>query len=93
MSQQDHYLMYRIGQIHTLVKQIHTQVCANPPKAQVSKSFIGKDMLIEFGRNLPRVIIPIAWPYILALLTWIGAMMLLGYKLVLRYFGGGVPGV
>ena len=92
MTQQDNHLMFRVGQIHTMVKQIHTTVCASQ-KAQPSKSFIGKDTLIAIGQALPRVIVPIAWPYLLAFLTWVGAMIVLGYKLVIRFFGGGVPGV
>ena len=89
---QDNYLMFRVGQIHAMVKQMHGKICASPQE-QPRKSFIGKDMLIAFGQSLPRVIIPMAWPYLLALLTWIGAMIVLGYKIVFRYFGGGVPGV
>jgi hypothetical protein len=87
MTQQDNYLMFRVGQMHTLLKQIHTRVCVSPPEAP-SKISIGKGMAGEFGRTLLRVMVPYLTPYIRALLTWIGAMIVLGYKLVLRFFGG-----
>lgn len=88
MTQYDHYLMFRVGQIHAMVKQMHGKICANPPEAPASRSLFPKGMFAEIGKVLPRIIIPMAWPYILALLTWIGAMIVLGYKLVLRYFIG-----
>lgn len=87
------YSIFLHGKTNELLKQIHTTICVNPPKEQVSKSFMPKGMFAEIGRVLPRIIIPIAWPYLVALLTWIGAMVVLGYKLVLRYFGSGAPGV
>ena len=86
------HLMFRIGETHTLIKQMHGRICANP-EVPASKSWFGKDTLTAFGQALPRVIVPIAWPYLLAFLTWVGAMIVLGYKLVIRFFGGGVPGV
>ena len=91
-QQENSHLMFRIGEMHTLIKQMHGKICANP-EVPPSKSWFGKDTLTAFGQALPRVIVPIAWPYLLAFLTWVGAMIVLGYKLVIRFFGGGVPGV
>ena len=94
MTQQDNHLMFRVGQIHTmasqsldLMKEMHGRICANP-EAPASKSWFGKNTLIAFGQALPRVIVPIAWPYLLAFLTWVGAMIVLGYKIALRFFVG-----
>ena len=86
-QQENSHLMFRIGEMHTLIKQMHGKICANP-EVQPSKSWFGRDTLTAFGQALPRVIVPIAWPYLLAFLTWVGAMMVLGYKIALRFFVG-----
>lgn len=78
MTQQDHYLMFRVGQIHTLVKQIHTRVYATP--AAPSKSFIGKGVAGEFGRTILRALVPYLTPYILAAMTGLGAMIVALWK-------------
>lgn len=87
MTQYDHYLMFRVGQIHAMVTQMHGRICANHPEAP-SKNSIVKGMAGEFGRTMLRVLTPIAWPYLVALLSWVGAMIVLGYKLVLRFIVG-----
>ena len=84
----DNHLMFRVGQIHAMVKQIHTTICVSPPKEPVSKSLFPKGMFAEIGKVLPRIMIPIAWPYLVAFGTWILAMIVLGYKLVLRFIVG-----
>ena len=80
----DHYLMFRIGQIHTMVKQIHTQVCASKT-SQPSKT---KAMLLEFGRAGLKAVMPLLTPYILAFLTGLGAMIVTAWKAFTRgWFG------
>lgn len=88
MTQQDNYLMFRVGQIHAMVKQMHGRICANPPEAKVSKNWFGKDMFAEIGKALIRILAPMAMGHIWAWLMWLGAMAVLGYKLVLKFIVG-----
>ena len=84
----DNYLMFRIGQIHAMVKQMHGVICANPQEAKVSKRFIGKDMFAEIGKVAIRVLAPLAMGHLWAWLMWLGAMIVLGYKLAVKFIFG-----
>lgn len=79
----DNYLMFRVGQIHAMVSQIHTRVCANP-EAPPSKRSMLKGMCQEFGRTLFRMITPIAWPYLVAAVTGIPALCVYLWKAFTR---------
>lgn len=67
-----------------LIKEMHGRICANPPEAQPSKSFMPKGMFAEIGRTLLRVLVPYLTPYILAALTGFGAMIVALWKAFTR---------
>mgnify|MGYP001614533685 FL=1 len=64
--------MFQLGYIRAQTTQILAHVSAKEkPKSGI---------LLEFGRVLLRAILPYATPYILALLSMIGAAVVAGWK-------------
>ncbi len=78
------YSIFLHGKTNELLRQNHGKTCANPQEAKVSKRFIGKDMLIEAGKSVLRVLVPYLTPYILAALTGFGAMIVALWKAMTR---------